>query len=294
MTTTQPTAQPALQPTTQPTTQPTAQPDAQLPAQSAARPTAGRAATAAGRRAVRVTGGVTAPAGTDSRGGDGDTAVARRGAAASTRSTRALLTCAVLTTPVFGIVSLAQAFTREGFDLLRHPLSMLSTGDLGWLQIGTFWITAVLTVAGAIGLRRAMRGTPGGTWAPRLLLVEGAGLAAAGVFVMDPGDGFPAGTPLGAPAGMSWHAMLHMAAGSVAFTALIAACFVLGRHFARAGRGGHAVASRLSGLALLLGNAWAMSGGRAGSLTLCVGVLVAMAWVSVAAAVRRADLAQGR
>src|SRR6185437_10401587 len=107
---------------------------------------------------------------------------------------------------------------REGFDLLRHPLSMLSTGDLGWLQIGNFWITAVLTVAGAIGLRRVMRSTPGGTWAPRLLLVEGAGLAAAGVFSMDPGDGFPAGTPLGAPAGMSWHAMLHMASGSVAFT----------------------------------------------------------------------------
>ncbi|TQS23723.1 DUF998 domain-containing protein [Microbispora sp. KK1-11] len=211
-------------------------------------------------------------------------------ATVSTGSTRALLTCAVLSTPVFGIVSLTQAFTREGFDLLRHPLSMLSTGDLGWLQIGNFWITAVLTVAGAIGLRRVMRGTPGGTWAPRLLLVEGAGLAAAGVFTMDPGDGFPAGTPLGAPAGMSWHAMLHMASGSVAFTALIAACFVLGRHFARAGRAWHAVASRLGGLALLLGNGWAMSGGRAGSLTLCVGVLVAMAWVSVVAAAKRADL----
>ncbi|WP_182900629.1 DUF998 domain-containing protein [Microbispora sp. H10830] len=215
------------------------------------------------------------------------------GSTGFTGSTRALLTCAVLSTPVFGIVSLTQAFTREGFDLLRHPLSMLSTGDLGWLQIGTFWITAVLTVAGAIGLRSVMRGTPGGTWAPRLLLVEGAGLAAAGAFSMDPGDGFPAGTPLGAPAGMSWHAMLHMAAGSVAFTALIAACFVLGRHFARAGRAGHAVASRLGGLALLLGNGWAMSGGRAGSLTLCVGVLVAMSWVSVVAAAKRAELTGG-
>ncbi|GGO29656.1 hypothetical protein GCM10010116_59510 [Microbispora rosea subsp. aerata] len=217
--------------------------------------------------------------------------IAQPAARLTVGSTRTLLTCAVLTTPVFGVVSLAQAFTREGFDLLRHPLSMLSTGDLGWLQIGNFWITAVLTVAGAIGLRRVMAGTPGGTWVPRLLLVEGVGMAAAGVFSMDPGDGFPAGTPLGAPAGMSWHAMLHMAAGSVAFTALIAACFVLGRHFSRARRAGHAVASRLSGLALLLGNAWAMSGGRAGSLTLCVGVLVAMAWISVVAAAKRADLA---
>ncbi|WP_432927161.1 DUF998 domain-containing protein [Microbispora sp. CA-135349] len=261
----------ATQDTTRPTAQLTAQAPAQAPAQVTVRPTA------------QVTVRPATPGPTADRG-------PTRTLLTRALLTRALLTCAVLTTPLFGIVSLTQAFTREGFTLLRHPLSMLSTGDLGWLQTSNFWITAVLTVAGAIGLRRAMRGTPGGTWAPRLLLVEGAGLAAAGVFSMDPGDGFPEGTPLGAPAGMSWHAMLHMAAGSVAFTALIAACFVLGRHFARAGRGGHAAASRLSGLALLLGNGWAMSGGRAGSLTLCVGVLVAMAWVSTVAAIKRADL----
>ncbi|GAB2466639.1 hypothetical protein GCM10027187_38540 [Streptosporangium sandarakinum] len=215
-------------------------------------------------------------------------AAARPGAAAP--ATRLLLTCLVAATPVFGFVSLAQVFTRQGFDLLRHPLSMLSTGELGWIQITNFLVSGALTIAGATGLRRVMRGTPGGTWAPRLLLVNGVMLAVAGVFVMDPGDGFPAGTPLGQPTAMSWHAMAHMAAGSVAFTALIAACFVLGRHFSRAGRTGFAVASRVSGAALLLGNGWAMSGGRAGSLTLCVGVLVAMAWAGVAAADRLAAL----
>ncbi|MGW0065374.1 DUF998 domain-containing protein [Streptosporangium sandarakinum] len=215
-------------------------------------------------------------------------AAARPGAAAP--ATRLLLACLVAATPVFGFVSLAQVFTREGFDLLRHPLSMLSTGDLGWIQITNFLVSGALMIAGAAGLRRVMRGTPGGTWAPRLLLVNGVMLAVAGVFVMDPGDGFPVGTPLGQPTAMSWHAMAHMAAGSVAFTALIAACFVLGRHFSRAGRTGFAVASRVSGAALLLGNGWAMSGGRAGSLTLCVGVLVAMAWAGVAAADRLAAL----
>ncbi|MEU9837375.1 DUF998 domain-containing protein [Streptosporangium sp. NPDC048047] len=205
-------------------------------------------------------------------------------------ATRLLLACLVAVTPVFGFVSLAQVFTREGFDLLRHPLSMLSTGDLGWIQITNFLVSGALTIAGAAGLRRVMRGTPGGTWAPRLLVVNGVMLVVAGVFVMDPGDGFPAGTPLGQPTTMSWHAMAHMAAGSIAFTALIAACFVLGRHFSRAGRTGFAVASRISGAALVLGNGWAMSGGRAGSLTLCVGVLVAMAWTGVAAADRLAAL----
>ncbi|WP_329429841.1 DUF998 domain-containing protein [Streptosporangium sp. NBC_01495] len=207
-----------------------------------------------------------------------------------TPTTRVLLACSVAAAPLFAIVSLAQAFTREGFDLTRHPLSMLSTGDLGWLQIANFLLSGALTVAGALGLRRVLRGTPGGTWAPRLILVNGVATAAAGVLVMDAGDGFPVGTPLGQPSTMSWHGVMHMVTGSIAFTALIAACFILGRHFSRAGRPGFATASRLSGLVFALGDGWAMSGGHAGSLTLAVGAITAMVWVSVVAADKWAAL----
>ena len=31
----------------------------------------------------------------------------------------------------WAVASLAQAATRDGFDILRHPLSQLATGDLG-------------------------------------------------------------------------------------------------------------------------------------------------------------------
>ncbi|WP_424190140.1 DUF998 domain-containing protein [Actinokineospora sp. G85] len=55
----------------------------------------------------------------------------------------------------------------------------------------------------------------------------------AGLLPMDPGDGFPVGT--GAPTAMSWHSVGHMAAGSVSFLALVAACLVLARHFRRGG-----------------------------------------------------------
>jgi hypothetical protein len=103
---------------------------------------------------------------------------------------------------------------------------------------------------------------------------------------MDPGDGFPAGTPYGMPATLTWHSYGHMAAGSVAFTALIAACYVLGRHFSRAGNRGHAIASRVAGT----GNGWAMSGGQAGSLTLAVGAITAMLWISTIAAQYRRSL----
>jgi hypothetical protein len=195
-------------------------------------------------------------------------------------STRTLLTCGAVAAPLWVTVSLVQAFTRAGFDLTRHPLSALSNGSLGWLQITNFIVAGALTVAGAVGLRRALRST----WAPRLVLVNGIGMIAAGIFVMDPADGFPVGTPAGMPQSFSWHSYGHMAAGTVAFGTLIAACYVLGRHFRRAGYRRHAVASRIAGTALLVGNCWAMAGGPAGSLTLAVGAITAMLCVSAVAA----------
>ncbi len=160
----------------------------------------------------------------------------------------------------------------------------MSTGSLGWLQIANFIISGVLTVVGATGLRRVPAGTPGSTWVPRLVRVSGLGMVAAGVLVMDASDGFPVGTPSGMPATMSRHSIGHMVAGSITFIALIAACYVLGRHFSRTGRRALAIASRVAGTALLLGDGWAMTGGAAGSLTLAVGAIAAMLWVSFAAA----------
>ncbi|GGY09360.1 DUF998 domain-containing protein [Streptomyces tanashiensis] len=203
--------------------------------------------------------------------------------APSPASTRSLLTVAVVAQPLWAAVALAQAATREGYDITRHPLSALSNGSLGWIQITDFVLAGLLTVVGSVGLRRALRGTPGGTWAPRLVRISGIGMIAAGAFVMDPVDGFPVGTPDGTPAVLSWQSYAHFAAGSVTFTALIAACYVMGHHFGRAGQRGRAVGSRVAGTALLLGNGWAMSGGTAGTLTLAVGVITAMIWLSVVA-----------
>ncbi|MFI5530611.1 DUF998 domain-containing protein [Kitasatospora sp. NPDC051853] len=198
--------------------------------------------------------------------------------------TRTLLALGAAVMPVWTVVASAQALTREGFSVLRHPLSILSNGPLGWVQITNFLVTGLLMAAGATGLRQAMRGQAGATWVPRLVRLGGLGMVAAGVFVMDPADGFPVGTPAGPPAALSWHGYAHMAAGSVTFLSLIAACYLLGRHFRLAGDRTSAVLSRTAGTALLLGNGWAMGGGPAGSLTLAVGVITAMAWISLVSA----------
>jgi hypothetical membrane protein len=185
---------------------------------------------------------------------------------------RTRLTCLAVAGPLWTVVSLAQAATREGFDLTRHPLSALSTGTLGWLQIANFVVAGVLTVIGASGLRQSLTSR----WAPRLVLAAGVGQIAAGILPMD-----PVTTP--APATMSWHGIGHMIAGSVTFISLIAACYVLGRHFTRANQRQDATLSHVAGTALLLGYGWAVTGGPAASLTIAVGAITALLWISAVA-----------
>ncbi|GLW29204.1 DUF998 domain-containing protein [Actinoplanes regularis] len=194
------------------------------------------------------------------------TALATRTVAVSSR--RAALAVAG---PLWAAVSLAQVATRDGFDLMRHPLSLLSTGSLGWVQIANFVVAGLLMVVGA--------GSLDGRWAPRLTRIAGFGMIAAGLLVMDPGGGFPAGHPE-VPTTMSRHAIGHMAAGTVTFIALIAACYVLAK---RATTRGWTAAAAISGTALLVGDLWAMSGGAAGTLTLAVGAITAMLFLSMTA-----------
>lgn len=193
--------------------------------------------------------------------------------------TRALLVAGAAAGPLWAAVSLAQAATRDGFDPVRHPLSMLSNGPLGWLQITNFVVAGVLALAGAAGLRRTLRGTPGGTGLPRLFLVYGLGLIAGGIFVTDPADGF-AGTPAGPPESLSAAGAAHLAAGAVVFGTVIAANYVLAGRYSRAGRHTAAVVSRVAGTGLLAANAWALSGAPAGSLVLASGSIPAMLWLS--------------
>jgi hypothetical protein len=134
------------------------------------------------------------------------------------------------------VVALVQAFTRPGFDLRRHAISMLALGDLGWIQVSDFIGCGLLVVALAVGVRRVVHPGEAGTWGPLLLGAYGVGLVAAGLFRTDPALGFPPGAPAGMPTAMSWHAMLHSIAFFVAFTSLTAACFVLARRFAHLGR----------------------------------------------------------
>jgi Protein of unknown function (DUF998) len=168
---------------------------------------------------------------------------------------RALLSCGPIAGPVFIAASLIQAFTRPGFDLVRHPISLLSLGSLGWLQIINFVLGGILYVLGAVGLRAALRPGPGSTWGPLLIGVTGVGLIIAGLFTADPGAGFPPGAPAGAPS-MSWHGALHELGFLLSFGGAIAACGVFGRRHAALGRRGWMMAALATIVAALVVAGW--------------------------------------
>jgi hypothetical protein len=146
--------------------------------------------------------------------------------------TRNLLVTGMLAGPLYILLGLVQIITRSDFDPTRHSLSLMSNGDLGWIQISNFLLTGILVIAGAIGARHVLHNKSGGFWGPLLLGLYGLGLIGSGIFVADPMHGFPAGTPAGPPVEPTTSGLLHIVTGSLGFLGLIAACFVFARHFA--------------------------------------------------------------
>jgi hypothetical protein len=200
--------------------------------------------------------------------------------------TRSLLGYLALAGPFYVVVSLVQALTRHGFSLVHDEWSLLAVGHLGWIQTVNLILTGAMTVAGAVGFRRAVgRSATAGTWAPRLLASYGIALIGAGIFRADAADGFPPGAPAGRPAHVSWHGTLHLLSGSIGFACLIAACFVIARMYARRGHGHAAIASRVIGAAFTVAFAGIASGAgnAAVDLAFTAAVIASSAWLTAVA-----------
>ncbi len=198
---------------------------------------------------------------------------------------RVMLAGGALAGPIYVASVASQAVFREGFDLGRHPASVLSNGEHGWIQVATFLVTGALYVAGAIALRRVLApgGGPGGAWGPLLIGIFGAGMIAAAIFPADPVDGFPPGTPDGPPTTISAAGLGHFAVSSLAFVALIAACFVFARRFASTGSRGWMLFSILTGALFLASwlSLFIFAGVPAANLALAVSIGVALVWTTL-------------
>ena len=147
-------------------------------------------------------------------------------------STEFLLLCGVVGPPLFVLVLLIEGATRPGYSAWRTDGSYLALSNQGWEQIANFLVCGVLCIAFAVGLRRVFRTGRAAVWGPLLIGLFGLGLVVAGVFVADPGGGYPPGAPInGNP--QTVHGWVHGITGLLLFNVVLpAASFVLARRFA--------------------------------------------------------------
>ncbi len=199
-------------------------------------------------------------------------------------SSRTLLRCGIVLMPLFYVTVAAQLLTRSGFDITRHPLSLLSLGHEGWIQIANFLIAGMLGIACALGLRTRHGRPDAGGAAAALVATFGVGMIIAGLFPPDALLGFPPGSPDEIPARMSGHAILHGVGFFIAFVSLIASCFVLARRFARAGESGWSLYSATTGALTLVLIAGGMAVQSITSLAFFAVGIVAFGWLGAVCA----------
>jgi hypothetical membrane protein len=190
---------------------------------------------------------------------------------------RAMLTCGVMAGPLFVATAIVQILTRDGFDLRRHPISLLSVGEHGWIQVTNFILAGVLSIVFSNGVARVLIDGPGSRWAPRLLALFGAGLVIGGIFRADPALGFPVGAPEGYPQHITTHGMIHAFAPPLSFLALIAACLVIARRFAAEGLRRAALLTRIMAAVCFV---LSVPVGPGFSIRLFAAVAVAFAWLT--------------
>lgn len=195
--------------------------------------------------------------------------------------TRGLLLAGAVAGPLYLVTGLIEAFTRPGFDIRRHDLSLLANGDLGWIHMANLIVSGLLVITGAAGMRSSLASGPGRTWGPLLVGVYGIGLIGAGFFTADPALGFPPGTPADAH-NISWHGLMHFVSASIGFLSLIAGCFVFARRFVAGGDRAWAAFSVLTGVVFLLAFAGIAAGSGNGwtILGFWIGVVVAWSWIT--------------
>jgi hypothetical membrane protein len=186
---------------------------------------------------------------------------------------------------LFTAVYTIEGIGRPGYDATRRPISDLSVGPGGWVQIANFIVLGTLVLGLAVALRHGPSPLSRSRWLSRLIALFGIGLLAAGIFVTDPAPGYPPGSVKTA---ITFHGAMHQVASLIAFNALPVACYVTAWHLWRSGtwRGFsiYSVASGVLMMATLAGFGFAMaSGGPAGIFERCAGS-IGLAWLILTSA----------
>lgn len=164
--------------------------------------------------------------------------------------TKILLLGGVMAGPFFTVAWMLGTVGNQGYSPLRHPISSLSIGESGWIQSSAFFITGLLMFAFAAGVRDALRDRGLSRWTWIFLAAVGIGLLGAGLFVTDPMNGYPPGTPL-VPTDFTASGRLHRVFSAMVFLGIPFAGFSSARWFRSQGKDAWATYSQASAWAFL-------------------------------------------
>ena len=164
---------------------------------------------------------------------------------------RTLARCGIIAGPLFILVFHFEGVTRHGYDPARFPVSSLSIGHSGWVQVMNFVVTGTLVSCFAWGLKISSTSITRSRWTSRLIGLAGIGLIGAGLFVSDPIYGYPDTLPYRV-AQFTWHGHLHDLFSMFFFAGLASATFVSARNAKHAGDVNWARFSCLVGTAMIV------------------------------------------
>jgi hypothetical protein len=142
-----------------------------------------------------------------------------------------LLIAGVAGAVAFNATYLIDGALRHGYDQLSQPVSALSLGPGGTVQVVNFIAFGIVSCLTAFAWRPTLADGLGAVWYPRLAVLAGLAMICTGIFTLDPGKGYPPGIP--APAHPSAHAQAHNVASYISLTVTVAGLVILVRRFAR-------------------------------------------------------------
>jgi hypothetical protein len=163
---------------------------------------------------------------------------------------RRLVNCGAVAGPLFVSVFLIEGARRLDYKPLRHPVSSLSLGPQGWVQVANFATAGMLYLAGAAGLARSPGQASCDRIAAAALGATGLGLVGSAAFRTDPVSGYPPGTP-NAPAEPTATGTMHTVAALPIFLGIPAAAFACAWRFHRDRQPGWAAYSAVTGVSML-------------------------------------------
>jgi hypothetical protein len=172
--------------------------------------------------------------------------------------TRLLLSGGALVGPLFVTTFLVEGFRRQDFYHRRHPVSALALEPSGWIQVINFVVAGGLCIGFAAGLART-ESDPRARFEVPLIAATGVGLVGAGVFLTDPFNGYPLGTP-NRPDSVTRAGQLHDLSAALMLIAMPAAQLLQARRHARNGDSGWARYSAGTAATMLAGAALSRAG----------------------------------